>query len=347
MPRGASQKPPPKSDVCDSGNLNIAQWESLTQAVPLAPKRIIDLDTVFDTSVDSIDSEHISLSNEDGLDEGSFRHFGPLLSASQEYAWHTGFRFRGGSFDGIEDLAASLAESGDGNGEDPQQGASSASRLAAKIQAKPAIKSFADRLMKGEPELVEELDRAFRIIVAESARNMMIATVKGLGLFPPSPSPEGISDEDCSYEDASAPLPVIGQRLYNDHVRRRLDECSSAKRRQRRSMTAAFLVDFAYEAGVALPQIPETYQTLQQEFAARYADFNAQDPPEFSSNTENVSPEEEVQEADKMSIPEKAENEQTGWLQRWHTSLWAQAGAEAVSEAQKAPKRRARPTGCV
>merc|ERR1711990_1328763 len=145
----------------------------------------------------------------------------------------------------------------------------------------------------------------------------MIATVKGLGLFPPSSTPEGISEEDCCYEDATAPLPVIAQRLYNDSLRRQRDECSSTRRLQRRSMTAAFLVDFAYHAGVTLPEIPETYQTLLQEFATRNADFASQ-IAEVPGASENEIVEEDF-------TPLKAENNvsQAGWLTRWHAALWA------------------------
>lgn len=159
-----------------------------------------------------------------------------------------------------------------------KQDACAGSRLAAKLNAAPAINSFGKRLAAGEPALVEELEKAYRIVVAESARNMMTATVRGLGLFPPLPAPEGVTADDCAYEDATAPLPMIAQRLYNDHLRRQRDEGGSAGRQQRRAMTAAFLVDFSHHAGASLPESPETYQSLLQEFAARnyeYADKEA------------------------------------------------------------------------
>lgn len=168
-----------------------------------------------------------------GFDLESFRHFAPLLKASQNYASQSGFRFRSGSFDGLDDLASTLSKV-TGPGAETchiakalEQDASSGSRLAAKIKAAPSIKQFGERLVRREPELVEELEKAFRIVVAESARNMMVATVKGLGLFPPNPSIDGIDADDCSYEDASASLPVIAQRLFNDQVRRQRDEGGS------------------------------------------------------------------------------------------------------------------------
>merc|ERR1719329_1350887 len=136
----------------------------------------------------------------------------------------------------------------------------------------------------------------------------MIATVKGLGLFPPSPQPEGISEEDCCYQDASAPLPVISQRLYNDHVRRQRDDCSSGRLLQRRSMTAAFLVEFAYEAGATLPPVPDTYETLLQEFTARTAEFNEEIAhPEKA--TPPVPSEHDVVEEEKENVPAKQTSE--------------------------------------
>lgn len=333
--RGATSRLQPKIAPRKSGDEGA--WEELCQAT--VAKQIINLDDVARESL------------ADGLDEVSFRHFAPLLQASQEYAGHTGFRFREGSFDGVEGLAAALA--GDEKCSNAlAQDASAGSRLAAKLHAMPAVKSFADRLASKEPELLEELDKAFRIIVAESARNMMIATVKGLGLFPPSPTPAGISEEDCCYEDASASLPVIAQRLYNDSLRRQRDECGSTRRLHRRAMTAAFLVDFAYHAGVTLPEIPETYQTLLQEFALRNADFASQiaDVPSASEN--------ETVEEDFTPVKADSNMSQDGWLTRWHAALWAPAGAAAVTDAaagndpptdsQKAPQpRRSRGDGCV
>merc|ERR1719213_172879 len=100
----------------------------------------------------------------------------------------------------------------------------------------------------------------------------MIATVKGLGLFPPPRTPESVHGDDCSYEDVSAPLPMIAQRLYNDQLRRQRDEGLQG-RQQRRAMTAAFLVDFAHHAGAKLPESPETYSSLLQEFSVRHFEF--------------------------------------------------------------------------
>ena len=46
-----------------------------------------------------------------------------------------------------------------------ERDAGTSSKLAAKLHAMPAVRSFAERLQEGDPALVEELDKAFRIIV--------------------------------------------------------------------------------------------------------------------------------------------------------------------------------------
>merc|ERR1719375_1993474 len=98
-------------------------------------------------------------------------------------------------------------------------------RLAARLQAAPAISCFADRLRSGERELVEEISRAYDVVMNESVRNAMVAAFRELGLWPPSPTPAGVGASDCDFEDLSAPIPVIAQRIYNDEARRR-DEAS-------------------------------------------------------------------------------------------------------------------------
>merc|ERR1719375_445297 len=96
-------------------------------------------------------------------------------------------------------------------------------RLAARLQAAPAISCFADRLRAGERELVEEMSRAYDVVMNESVRNAMVAAFRELGLWPPSPAPEGVADDDCDFEDLAAPIPVIAQRIYNDEAHRRRD----------------------------------------------------------------------------------------------------------------------------
>jgi hypothetical protein len=215
----------------------------------------------------------------DNLDEESFRHFAPLLRASQEYSRHSGFRFRSASFHSVSDNhcfeEVAKTDAASSQAKNPL--------LAAKLRAAPAVRSFAERLRAGEPALVEELERAFRLVMAESVRNSMIGTCKELGVFPPSPPPSNVTGDDCAFEDASEPLPVIAQRLFNDQVRRDGvgDETGTISsesgalgcRLLRRAMTAAYLVDFASETGATLPQMPETYRAMFQEFAARASEW--------------------------------------------------------------------------
>lgn len=201
------------------------------------------------------------------LDQASFEHFAPLLEASQEYASHSGCRFRRGSFDGIPTVAATL-------GSEPlrvgvARGGDSGLYLAAKIKAAPFVADFAERLRAGEAGLVEEVERAFNIVIAESVRNAMIGMCQAMDMFPPSPAPMGVDDKDCSYEDTSVPLPIISQRLYNDQVRRLFDAYGGPSRVEQRALTAVFITDFAEDVGVRLPEIPKTQRDMLSELAAR------------------------------------------------------------------------------
>jgi len=192
------------------------------------------------------------------LDESCFKHFAPLLHASQRYAQLSGCRFRAKSFDNLPDEPPCISE-GTEVLTDP--------RVAAKIFACPKVSEFAERLKGGEDGLVDELDRAFRITMVESVRNAMISMFKALDMFPPEHPPPGVDSKDCAYEDVSAPLPCIAQRLFNDQVRRETDG-AVAGRLQRRAMTAAFIVDFATVHGVPLPPIPETQHSMLSDFSA-------------------------------------------------------------------------------
>lgn len=273
------------------------------------------------------------------LDEESFRHFAPLLAASQAYAGRSGCRFRGASFDDLDSCEEAIGGS---------PSAAALGDLEAKLQAAPSVQGFAERLRLGEPALVEELDRAFRIVIAESYRNMMIATCKGLGLFPPLAAPDAVSEDDCSYEDVSAPLPCIGQRLYNDQVRRDYHDAHIATRGQRpgrlqrRAMTAAYLVDFAHCSGITLPPVPETYQEMLQEFSARTAEWSAsiaketgRKPPRILPSTAGLycfgpRPHVRTQPAPARVEPRLGQAEQAvgaGWLERWQSTAQAVVGA--------------------
>jgi hypothetical protein len=106
----------------------------------------------------------------------------------------------------------------------------------------------------------------------------MISTFQALDMFPPALPPDGIDHDDCAYEDVTAPLGAIAQRLYNDQTRRVCDTTGGPARLERRAMTAAFIIDFAVVAGVTLPPMSETQQSMLKEFADRASEFE-QDKP--------------------------------------------------------------------
>jgi len=101
----------------------------------------------------------------------------------------------------------------------------------------------------------------------------MISTFQVLDIFPPAQLATHVDDGDCNYEDVSAPLLVITQRLYNDQVRRVCDAIGEHSRVERQSNTAAFLVDFASESDVKLPAMPQMQQDILTEFAQRIDEF--------------------------------------------------------------------------
>jgi hypothetical protein len=150
--------------------------------------------------------------------------------------------------------------------------------LKARAVAAPTVYLFAERLRTGDAKLVEELDKASRIVTAEGVRSAMIATCQRLELWPPSPAPTGVQECDCSFEDVSAPLPMIAQRLYNDEKRRRsffLGKDGGTDPMRRQAMMAIFITEFALAAGASLPAAPETYEGMLQEFYAQAAEWEA------------------------------------------------------------------------
>lgn len=188
---------------------------------------------------------------------GSFRNFEPLLTANQDYARDRGYRFLGSDFQDV--IADSVKYQKCGQVEQSQS---------ASLEAQSMVQRFAKRLTAGELALVEEIERAFRLVMVESVRNAMIGTFKLLEMWPPRKTPIEVHTEDCSYEDMSAPLPVIAQRLYNDEMRRNqhLFGAQAQCPLRQRAVTASFLVDFAHEVGANMPTISETESMMMQEF---------------------------------------------------------------------------------
>lgn len=209
------------------------------------------------------------------IDQESFRSFWPLLDESRDYARLSGCRFRSRSFEGVGGPDADFPT------EEVSPPDNEENRLA-RERAAPAVYSFARRLRSGEPSLLQELERAYHIVMAESVRSAMIATCKLMELWPPTPTPPNIAlYYDCNFKDFSADVPTIAQRLYNDEERRR----SLAARRgeldpvKRQAMMATFIVEFATAAGVSLPDVTAPYDEELQRFqdsASSWEDADAQ-----------------------------------------------------------------------
>lgn len=229
------------------------------------------------------------------LDLEIFPNFWPLLDDSRDYARLRGCRFRSRSWDGLSGKSATRKQQDSevttaASAGQSSSAAESAELLRARAQAAPTVYRFAERLRAGEPKLLEELDKATRIVIAEGVRSSMVATCQRLELWPPSSEPAGVQDSDCSFEDVTAPLPVIAQRLYNDDRRRHAftpgKDGLNPMRRQ--AMMAIFITEFALAAGISLPSAPETYDVMLSEFNAQAAEWDAAPTPEHNFMQNNI-----------------------------------------------------------
>ncbi|CAE7352935.1 LIP [Symbiodinium natans] len=175
-----------------------------------------------------------------------------LLEASDQYARHSGCRFRRASF---EDLTE--------EGSDPEL-------QAAKAQAAPVVKEFLARL-KDSPDqaLLKDFNEAFDALWTESMRSSMVARCHQLDLWPPSPSPLGIAEDDVEYEADTTSLFAIAQRLYNHDCRRNAST-------MRRLSTASFLADFAYEAGIPTPDFFRSRSPVLDKFEQMADEYEEQ-----------------------------------------------------------------------
>lgn len=202
----------------------------------------------------------------------SFPRFAALLEACQDYASFSGGRFNLEAFEGIPTASQDgcLQEVGIERAND------SGPLLAAKLRAAPLVRHFAERLLAGEMGLVEELERSSRICWTESTRNVMKATLTGLSMWPPPSRPEGVEEDDCSYEDVSAPLAAIAQRLYNDeHLSNSDGNGERAKQLRQRAKAAFFIVDFAEGISAPIPEMPETHRSMLDEFTERVKEWES------------------------------------------------------------------------
>eukprot|EP00931_Biecheleriopsis_adriatica_P090266 TRINITY_DN64281_c0_g1_i1.p1 TRINITY_DN64281_c0_g1~~TRINITY_DN64281_c0_g1_i1.p1 ORF type:complete len:242 (-),score=47.44 TRINITY_DN64281_c0_g1_i1:58-783(-) len=192
------------------------------------------------------------------LDTGTYTNFAPLLEASSDYAQYSGCRYRSVSFDDL-----------DAQSQEP--------RCLAKLRAAPTAGEFTQRLKAGDAALEAELEEAFQLLWLEGTRSTMLARCQMLELWPPSPSPSDVEQDDTKYRDMSASLPVIAQRLYNDEAAR--DAFA-----RRRLSTASFLADFAYEAGLPTPAYFGTREALLVEFEARADDWEQRQLPQAETS---------------------------------------------------------------
>jgi len=191
------------------------------------------------------------------LDEKLFPSFEKLIHLCQTYASLSGCRFSISAFDGIEcDTVNRLPVVNEARSKDDGP------LLSAKLRAVRGVRNFANRLKSGEPELLQDLTRAFHLVMKETARNSMIAYCKAEDFFPPLPAPSSVDDKDCSWDQVGlASAPVIAQRLYNDEVHRAHDAGALV-----RAKTASFIVEFADEVGVELPKLPSERTSMLQQF---------------------------------------------------------------------------------
>jgi hypothetical protein len=211
------------------------------------------------------------------------------------------------------------------------------------------VDEFATRLCAGEAGLVEEMERAYRIVMAESVRNAMVGMFQALEMFPPAPPPAGVEDDDCGFEDVSAPLPVIAQRLYNDQVRRVSDTTGGPGRLEQRAKTAAFIVDFTEVNGVKLPPMPETQASMLKEFVERTNEFEQQKPG--SDSKRKRAREAFLRALGGGSVGHRLKQEASQWwAENWHdvahNAAWSVActlvvgGVAVAALSKRAGKRR-------
>jgi len=209
----------------------------------------------------------------------AFRHFRPLLEVAEGYAQRSGGRFIAEDFK--EECAGTCENCSSSK-------VASAQRSETVLEVAGAVRDFSRRLREGDAALIDEFERAFHLMMVESVRNSMIATVQRLELWPPSCGIDGVDADDCSYEDVSAPLCHIAQRLYNDENRRQRPLGLGAPcQLKQRAITATFIVDFAVACGVELPAMSETLAGMRADFATRVMEWESFEANVVQSGSQN------------------------------------------------------------
>lgn len=176
------------------------------------------------------------------MDVSAFPNFQPLLSALEEYATSTGFRFRLSDWGGVDTPTDFVLVDGDES-------------------AGSVVATYVARVRAGDELLVNELSRAAKISEQEGLRNVMVATCKELKLWPPSTSDRL---ESIAYSDTSEPLDAIAWALYNH------EKCITENplAHKRLCQTASFLMDFAHAIGTG-----ERYTVTSKAGAGLLTDF--------------------------------------------------------------------------
>lgn len=217
------------------------------------------------------------------LDANVFPPFSQLLNSCEDYCRFSGSRFRSASFDkicendtDIGDESSELSDLAVG----PHSSDDAEPRVAAKLRALSSVREFAQRVRAGEPELIQELDTAFALLMSESVRNAMVATCRKMDLWPPPPSLlSSAVDMGASRWADALPVPLLAHRLYEEDIARRTaDEGGAGVEDQgaaaaRAARTAAFLVDFAAENGVRQPEMAEAQARRLSDFSAHAAEW--------------------------------------------------------------------------
>eukprot|EP00397_Hematodinium_sp_SG-2012_P041161 GEMP01045270.1.p1 GENE.GEMP01045270.1~~GEMP01045270.1.p1 ORF type:complete len:273 (+),score=65.21 GEMP01045270.1:92-910(+) len=169
------------------------------------------------------------------VDPSLFPAFQPLLEKLGPYGQLSGARFRGRSFDELPEAFEVVGG---------QQDAALAQRLNAKLESVEDVNIFTARLRAKDPALMEEFYRASRLVMQESVRQAVMATLKELGLWPAEGTE--VDREDIGWEDMSTNIHQVTTRCYNYEML-----TSSDPRYQNLKAlytTGSFLVDFAAHA---------------------------------------------------------------------------------------------------
>lgn len=186
------------------------------------------------------------------LDPSLFPMFRPLLEQLVPYGQLTGARFRSKSF-----TEAQLEKEANHTDELVQQ------KLQTKLESIHVVQTYTQRLQSGEVELVEEYRNAARLVMQESVRRAIKATLLTLDLWPGENTPVDVAD--IEWEDMSAKIDVVARRCYN--YDRLVATDPIYKDRNKLYATGSFLVDFGQDAlQETTLDLDATSQSLMRDF---------------------------------------------------------------------------------